>query len=144
MQPCLGDQQLEQNLIVRRRRRESIIQGDASLVRLVVNELAAHPVLGSQITDRPRSRQGPNGQVLTVALGQPRRRPATLVHIRTTTEKIRVPSSPRQRQSGPWCNPSLNHARSGDTVVILPPLTSVPATSPWLVCRRGIEFEPQP
>jgi hypothetical protein len=50
--PGLGDRQLEQNFIVRRRQPESVVQRDAGLVRLLVDELAAHPMLVRQIADR--------------------------------------------------------------------------------------------
>ena len=83
-QPRLGDHQLEQHLIVRRRRRESVVQRDAGLVRLLVDELAAHPMLGRQIANRLRSRQRPNGQIPTVSRWQPRRHPNTSIHSRTT------------------------------------------------------------
>ncbi len=51
-QPGLGDRQLEQHLIVRRGRRERVVQYRAGLVRLLVDELAAHPMPGRQIADR--------------------------------------------------------------------------------------------
>ena len=55
-QPSLGDLHLKQHLIVRSNRREGIIQSDAGLVRLLIDELAAHPVPGRQVADwrRPR------------------------------------------------------------------------------------------
>jgi hypothetical protein len=67
-QPAPGDRQFEQHLVVRRRGPESIVQCDAGLVRLLVNELAAHPVPGRHIADRLRSRQDLNGQLFTVVL----------------------------------------------------------------------------
>ncbi len=51
VQPCLGDRHLEQHLMVGRRRQENVIQRRDSLVRLLVDELAAHPVPGRQIAD---------------------------------------------------------------------------------------------
>jgi len=92
-QPGLGHRQLEQHLNVRRGRREGVIQCGAGLVRLLVDELAADPVPGSQVADRLQTGQRLNGQVLAVALGQPRRCAITSVHTRTTTESMRVPSS---------------------------------------------------
>jgi hypothetical protein len=56
-QPSLGDLYLEQHLIVRGSGDESIIQRETRLVRLLVNEFAAHPVPAGQIADCRRSRQ---------------------------------------------------------------------------------------
>jgi len=81
VQPCLGDRQLEQHLMVGRGRREGVVQYRAGLVRLLVDELAAHPVPGSQIADRPRTGQRLNGQVLTVLLRQPRRCANMSIHL---------------------------------------------------------------
>ncbi len=92
-QPGPGHRQLEQHLVVRRGRRESIIQRRLGSVRLLVDELAAHPVPGGEAADRLRSRQRLKGQVLAVALRQPRRCANTSVHARTTPESVRVPSS---------------------------------------------------
>jgi len=92
-QPGLGDRQLEQHLAVRRGRREGVVQYRAGLVRLLADELAAHPVPGGEITDRLRAGQRLNGQVLAVTPGQPRRCGITTVHTRTTAESVRVPSS---------------------------------------------------
>ena len=92
-QPGLGHPQLEQHLAVRHGRREGISQCDAGLVRLLVDELVADPVPGCQVADRLRSRQRLNGQVLAVALGQPRRCASTSIHTPTTPENVRVPSS---------------------------------------------------
>jgi len=80
-QPCLGDRQLEQHLMVGRRRREGVVQYRAGLVRLLVDELTAHPVPGGQIADRPRTGQGLDGQVLTLALRQHRRCANTSIHL---------------------------------------------------------------
>ena len=76
-------------------RQEGVIQRDAGLVRLLVDELAAHPVTGCQIADRLRSRQRQNGQILTLSLGQPRCCTNAPIHTRTIPEKVRVPSSAR-------------------------------------------------
>jgi len=80
-QPRLGHRQIEQHLVVRRGRRESVIQRRDSLVRLLVDELAADPVPGGQVADCRRSRQRLNGQVLTVILWQPRRCANTSIHL---------------------------------------------------------------
>jgi len=80
-QPGLGDRHLEQHLVVRRRRQERVIQRRSSLMRLLVDELATDPVPGRQIADRPRTGQCLNGQVLTVALRQPRRCANTSIHL---------------------------------------------------------------
>ena len=86
-QPGLGHRQLEQHRLVGRRRREGVIQRRAGLVRLLVDELAAHPVPGGQVADRLRTGQRLDGQVLAVALGQrPDRRANTSVHTRPTDE----------------------------------------------------------
>ena len=50
-QPGPGHRYLEQHLIVGRNRRESLIQRHDSLVRLLVDELSAHPVPRRQIAD---------------------------------------------------------------------------------------------
>jgi len=68
-QPGLGHRQLEQHLTVGRGRREGVVQYRGSLVRLLVDELAAHPVPGGQTADRLRAGQRLNGQVLTVTPG---------------------------------------------------------------------------
>jgi len=60
-QPSLGHRHLEQHLVVRRGRREGVVQCGASLVRLPIDELAADPVTGGKIADRLRSRQRLNG-----------------------------------------------------------------------------------
>jgi len=80
-QPSLGDRHLEQHLVVRRGRREGVVQCGASLVRLLVDELAADPVTGGKIADRRRSRQRLNGQVLTVTPGQPCCGANTSIHL---------------------------------------------------------------
>jgi len=93
VQPGLRDRHLEQRLVVRPGRREGVVQYRAGLVRLLVDELTAHPVPGSQIADRPRTGQRLNGQVLTVTPGQPRCCANTSIHTHTTAESLRVPSS---------------------------------------------------
>ena len=60
-QPSLGDLYLEQHRIVRGGGAENLIQSATGLVCLLVDELAAHPVLDGQIADRLRSRQRHNG-----------------------------------------------------------------------------------
>ncbi|MBV8870882.1 MAG: hypothetical protein JOY65_15955, partial [Acetobacteraceae bacterium] len=57
-QPGLGHRQLEQHLLVARRGgREGVIERGASLVRLLVDELAADPVPGGQIGESFRTGQ---------------------------------------------------------------------------------------
>jgi len=92
-QPGLGHRHLEQHLAVRHGRREGVVQYRAGLVRLLVDELTAHPVPDGEITDRLRAGQRLNGQVLAVPPGQPRCSANTSVHTRTTAEIVRVPSS---------------------------------------------------
>ena len=93
-EPCFGDRQLEQRFVFRHGGQESLTQHCARLVRLLVDELAAHPIASRQIGDRLRSRQGLHCQAYPVALRQPRRRANASLHARTTPEKkIRVPSS---------------------------------------------------
>jgi hypothetical protein len=55
-QPSLGDRYLEQDFILRSGADESVIQRETSLVSLLVNKFAAHPVPRRQIADRRRSR----------------------------------------------------------------------------------------
>src|SRR3712207_8094195 len=63
------------------------------LARLLVDELAAHPVPGGQAADRLRTGQCLDGQVHAVALGQqPGRRADTSAHTRTIDENPEVPS----------------------------------------------------
>jgi len=101
-QPGLGHRQLEQHLIVRRGRREGIVQRSTSFVRLLVDELAADPVPGGEITDRRRAGQRFNGQVLTVTPGQPCYGANTSIHARTSPENMRVPlSAIRPRSANP-------------------------------------------
>src|SRR5271166_506067 len=97
----------------RRGRQESVIQCDAGLVRLRVDEFTAHPVPGGQIADRLRSRQRLNGQLLTVTFRQPRRRANTPVRARTHLKTSRWHHPPWHRQPGFACNPALNHAGIG-------------------------------
>src|SRR5271166_3178254 len=73
--------------------REGVIQRDTSLVRLLVDKLAAYLVPASQLTDGLRPGQRQNGQILALTLRQLRRRATALIHVHTTHEKIRVPSS---------------------------------------------------
>ena len=90
-QPGPGDRQLEQHLILPHGGREGLVQCCTSLVRLLVDELAADAVPGGQVADRLRTGQRLDGQVLAVALGEPGRRANTSVHARTTAESPRVP-----------------------------------------------------
>src|SRR5208282_540242 len=66
---------------------ESVIQGETRLVRLLVDEFAAHPVPGGQIADCRRPRQRLNGQVLAVTLRQHRRHPNALIHLAPPEKK---------------------------------------------------------
>jgi hypothetical protein len=111
-QPWLGDRQLEQHRILRSSRRESVVQRCARLVRLAINELAAHPVARRQITDRRRSGQRLNGQILTVTLRQQRRRANASIHLIPPLKDPGCHHSIRQRQPGSACNPPLNHPRN--------------------------------
>src|SRR3954462_11914199 len=82
-----------EHLLVGRRRREALIQHRAGFVRLLVDELAAHPVPGGQVADRLGTGQGLDGEVLAVALGQwPDCGANTSVHNRLTGESPKVPS----------------------------------------------------
>jgi hypothetical protein len=105
-QPGPGDRQLEQHLLgVPLGRRESAIQRRMDLARLLVDELAAHPVPGGQVADRLRTGQCLDGQVLAVALGQrPDRRANTSVHTRTIDESPRCHHPSRQRQPSLTCD----------------------------------------
>jgi len=87
-QPGLGDRQREQHIIFRRDRNESVIQRDTGFARLLVDELPAHPVLGSQIGDRHRARQRLNGEIQTVTFRQHRGCATTHNHHDSTAEKI--------------------------------------------------------
>ncbi len=109
-QPGLGHRQIEQHLVVRRGRREGVIQRRDSLVRLLVDELTAHPVPGGEITDRLRTGQRLNGQVLTVTPGQPRRCANTSIHLAPHLKEPGCHHPSWRRQPGCACNPSLNHA----------------------------------
>jgi len=79
-------------------------------VRLLVEELAAHSMLRSQVADRLRSCQHLNGQVSTVTLGQPCCCTNTLVYTRTTAESPRVPSFVLPAPTRLARNAALNHA----------------------------------
>src|ERR1700678_2314330 len=91
-QPSLADGQVEQHVVSRRVRYENLIQCRTGLARLLADELATHAVLDRQITDRRRSCQRLNAQVLTVSRRQRRRRAIASSHIRTTPENVSVPS----------------------------------------------------
>src|ERR1700753_491851 len=99
----------KQHRIVRGGGDESVIQSATRLVLLPIDEFTAHPVLDGQIADRLRSRQRQDGQLVTVAFRQPRRRANTAVHARTHLKKSRWHHPPWQRQPGFACNPALNH-----------------------------------
>jgi hypothetical protein len=92
-QPGPGDRQLEQHLILPHGGREGLVQCCTSLVRLLVDELPAHPVPAGQVADRLRTGQGLDREDLAVALGQRSdRRANTSVHTRLTGENPKVPS----------------------------------------------------
>jgi hypothetical protein len=91
---------VEQHIIFRCGGQESIVQRGTGLARLSVDELAAHPVLGGQITDRLGPGQHLDGQVLTAALRQPRRRATTPIHVRTTVKKSGWQHLSRRSQPG--------------------------------------------
>ena len=74
-------------------RQENVIQRRTGLVRLLVDELAAHAVPGRQIADRRRSRQRLNGQVLAVTPRQHRRCANASIHLAPHLKNVRVPSS---------------------------------------------------
>lgn len=99
-QPPLADRQLEQHFILRHRRRERVFQRDAGLSRLLIDELAAHALLGGQRADRPGSRQRPNRQVLTLMFRQLCCRASGSIHARTTTRKNGQPLSTIAASSG--------------------------------------------
>src|SRR5208337_2882741 len=109
-QPCFGDCELEKHAIFRRLGREGVIQRDTSLVRLLVDKLAAYLVPASQLTDGLRPGQRENGQILALTLRQLRRRATALIHVHTTNEKSGCRHPPWGRQPGLACNPRLNHA----------------------------------
>jgi hypothetical protein len=67
--------------------REGVIQRDTSLVRLLVDKLAAYLVPASQLTDGLRPGQRENGQILALTLRQLRRHATALIHVHTTNEK---------------------------------------------------------
>jgi hypothetical protein len=64
--PSFGDRQREQYLVlvVCLRRRKEVIQRDAGLVHLPVDQRTTHAVPGGQGADRFRDRQSPNGHHL--------------------------------------------------------------------------------
>ena len=115
-QPPAGDLQLEQHLLagVRRVDRKRFVQRSAGLALLLVDELAAHAVLGGQFRDRFRARQRPNGQVKTFALRQPRCRTPGSIHANASPQKMGRkcrPCLPSSSSSGTrTCNPRLNYA----------------------------------
>jgi hypothetical protein len=86
-QPSLGDRYLEQDFIVRAGGDESVIQRATSLVRLLIDEFAAHPVPRRQIADRGRSRQRLNSQFLAVTFRQSRRRANASIHLAPPLKK---------------------------------------------------------
>ena len=86
-QPSLGDRDLEQDFIVRVGGDESVIQRETGLVRLLVDEFAAHPVPGRQIADRRRSRQRLNRQVPAVTLRQSRGCANASIHLAPPLKK---------------------------------------------------------
>jgi hypothetical protein len=92
-QPCFGDGELEKHAVFWGHRRERIIQRDTGLVRLLMDKLAAYLVPGGQLANGLRSGQRLNCQILALTPRQLRRRANELIHVRTTHEKIRVPSS---------------------------------------------------
>ena len=91
-QPRLGHRQPEQHRAVRHGRRECAVERSTGFARLLVDELAAHPMPGGQVAHRFRSRQRLNGQLLALAPGQPRCRTNSLVHTRTIAESMKVRS----------------------------------------------------
>ena len=101
-QPGLAHRQLEQHRAVRRGGREGVIECCASLVRLLVDELAADPVPSGEVGDRLRAGQRVDGQVLTLTLGQPRGCANPLVHTCTIAESMRVRSSASAASTRPY------------------------------------------
>jgi hypothetical protein len=99
---------------VRHGRREGVVEHSASFVRLLVDELAAHPMPGREVADRLRSRQRLNGQVLTVTPEQTRRCANTSIHLAPHLKTSGCHHPTRQRQLGSSCNPYLNHALNAD------------------------------
>jgi len=55
-QPRLGNRQMEQHFVIRRRRGEDVIQREVGFVRLAVDELAAHVEMIGQCADRVGTR----------------------------------------------------------------------------------------
>ena len=63
-EPGLGDRQLEEDLLGRRRRVEGELQGELGGVGLLVEELAADLMLAGQLGDGWRAGEDVQGQVL--------------------------------------------------------------------------------
>ena len=80
-EPRLGHRQLKQHPVVPRGRHEGVVSCHDSLVRLLVDELAADTVPGGQVADRLRTGQRLNDQGLAVASGQSRRCASTLIQL---------------------------------------------------------------
>jgi hypothetical protein len=101
MQPSPGDLYLEQDFIVRAGGDESVIQRATCLVRLLIDELTAHPMPGGKIADRRRSRQRLNSQVLAVILWQLRRCANASTHLAPPlkTSGCHQPAPPASTQS---------------------------------------------
>ncbi len=63
-EPGRGDRQVEEDLLVRRRRIEGVVQGESGGVGLLVEEFAADLMLAGRVGDGMRAGEDPEGQLL--------------------------------------------------------------------------------